>query len=78
MKKLEELSIEQLKSKAKILKITIALFGGVIVLLLLVGMILTIQKGFTIFSALPIAFLPLLSILFGSFKKVQIEIDNRE
>jgi hypothetical protein len=78
MKKPEELSIEQLKSKEKTLKITIAVLGGVVVLLLLVGMVLTIQKGFTIFSILPVAFLPFLSVLFSILKKTQAEIDTRK
>ena len=78
MKKINELSLEELKRKEKQAKITIAVFGGLVVLMLLAGMVLTIQKGFTVLSILPMTFLPILSILFSYLKKIQTEMDTRK
>lgn len=77
-KQSKELSIEELQSKEKKSKIVIAIFGGMIVLMLISSMVLTMMQGFTVFSVLPVAFLPLLSVLFANLKKIQTEIAEKK
>lgn len=75
-KQSNELNLQALKKQEKTLKIVVAILSGAIVVMLLASMVLMLQKGFSIFSVLPITFLPLLSIFFNKLKKIRAEIDS--
>ena len=71
------LSLEELKSKEKSLKSVAGMLSGMMIVMLAVGIYLFFQKGFSVFSVLPIAFLPLIGGLFAKIKGVRDEIAVR-
>jgi len=74
---LTQMSLDELKSKEKTLKSSMAVLGGMIIVLLIVAVFLTIKQGFGVFSILPIVFLPIFTVNIGNLKKVQNEITLR-
>ena len=78
MKSLNKLSTEELKRKEKGMKIAIATFGGMLIVMLFASMIMMIRDGFSVFVAVPIAFLPLFAALLNQLKKIRAEIENKK
>lgn len=70
-------SLEELKVKEKTLKSATSAFIGVLMVLVFAVVFLGIRQGFSVFSVLPIAFLPLLIANISGLKKVQEEIKLR-
>jgi Na+-transporting methylmalonyl-CoA/oxaloacetate decarboxylase beta subunit len=75
---LSELSLDELEKKLKTLKIANSFFIVSIVLQFFSGIYLTINKGFSPFLVLPVAFLPLLIININSIKNIKAEIVKRK
>jgi hypothetical protein len=74
---LSEISQEELLKKAKALKAATTILGGMLVILAAASVYLTFLQGFSVFTALPIAFLPMLIINVSNLKKIQTEISSR-
>ena len=74
---LSELSQEELLKKQKILKAASTSLGGLLILLVAVCVYLTWVQGFSVFSVLPVAFLPMFIINLSNLKKIQAEIASR-
>ena len=74
---LSELSQDELLKKAKALKAASANQGAMLVILAAASVYLTYLREFTAFTALPIAFLPMLLIHVSNLKKIQTEISYR-
>lgn len=72
-----QMSLDELKSKEKTLKSSMAILGGMIIVLLIVAVFLTIKQGFGVFSILPIVFLPIFTMNIGNLKKIKNEITLR-
>lgn len=71
-------STEQLLKREKTAKIATGALFGVILVQLAAGIYLTVQKGFGVFTILPVCFLPILIINYSSIKKIRDEINSRE
>jgi hypothetical protein len=74
---LSALSTEELTKRAKTTKAVTISLAVIILIQFAVGTYLTIQKGFGIFTIIPITFLPMLIINFGNIKKMKEEIAKR-
>lgn len=74
---LSELSQEELLKKEKTLKAASTVLGGMLVVLAAASVYLTYLQGFSVFTALPVAFLPMFIINLGNLKKIQAEITSR-
>lgn len=72
-----KLSLEELKKKEKSTRFSAGLLGGIIFVQFLIGIFLTVTNGFSVFTVMPIAFLPILVISFSSLKKIKAEIATR-
>lgn len=72
-----QLTIEELTKKEKTAKVATAILAAVIVLQFLVGLFLTFNQGFSIFTILPITFLPILIVNNSMIKKIREEINSR-
>lgn len=75
--KLLALSIDELISKEKKMKLALSILVGAIGVLLLACVILTITKGFEVFTIMPIIFLPIIIASFNNLKEIQQEIKSR-
>jgi hypothetical protein len=74
---LSELSQEELLKKVKTGKIAISALGGLLIVLVAATVYLTYLQGFSVFTVLPVAFLPLFIINVSNLKKIQAEIASR-
>lgn len=74
---LSELNQEELLKKEKTLKAASTVLGGMLVLLAAASAYLTYLQGFSVFTVLPVAFLPMFIINLGNLKKIQTEIASR-
>jgi hypothetical protein len=74
---LSHLGLDELKTKEKSLMTAAGMLSGMMVVMLAVGIYMFFQKGFSVFSVLPIAFLPLVGGLFAKIKEVRTEIATR-
>lgn len=77
MKQLSEMSLAELKSQEKQQTTTVSAFVGLILIMVVAGGVLTYLKGFTVFTVLPIAFLPLVLVFFTNLKKTKAENNSR-
>ena len=78
VKKPEEMSLDELKAKEKLLQLAMGLFGIILILITAVGIYMDVNiKGSVVFIILPAAFLPLLLELSAQLKKIKMEIASR-
>lgn len=75
--KYSKMSLEELKAKEKTTKSAISAFIGILMVLVFAVVFLGIRQGFSAFSVLPMAFLPLVIVIISSLKKLQDEIKSR-
>lgn len=76
-KELSEMSLNELKSQEKGQTIILSVFIGLIAIMAVAGGIVTFRRGFTVFTVLPITFLPLVLVFFNNLKKTKAEIGSR-
>jgi hypothetical protein len=77
-KKFTEMSLEELTEKEKTYKNTITALSSIVTMLFIIGIVLTIRKGFNSFTVLPVAFLGIVVASRNSLKSVRAEIKSRE
>mgnify|MGYP003582502946 CR=1 FL=1 len=72
------LSTEELKKKAKTLKLAVIFMGFSVLIMLICGIIVSMKKGFSALAVTPVAFTPLLIIFSTQLKQVNNELKKRE
>lgn len=81
MKQLSEMSTEELNQQQNLMKTTTGLMIGLFLALVAASIFLTLQRGFTVFTMLPLFFLPLFLLLavvnFNKSKKIRAELNLR-
>ncbi len=75
---LSELTTEQLYKRLKTAKTVTTLLAGLIFLQFAIGIYLTTQQGFNVFTIVPLAFLPILIVNFSTIKTIKDEIAKRK
>ena len=75
---LNKLSLEVLKAREKMLKISVSLIIASIIVMTIAGIFLTYKNGFSVFTVLPIIFLSIVVINANNLKKVKAEIASRD
>ncbi|TKC07948.1 redox-active disulfide protein 2 [Pedobacter polaris] len=76
-KNLSELSNEELLKSEKSLKTITAMLAGAILVLFIINVFLAFKKGFSAFSVIPIALLPIVIVNLNSLKEMKEEIKSR-
>ena len=74
----EKLDLEGLKKKEKALNISLKVLIGMMIVMVLAGIYLAFKQGFSVFTILPVAFLPLLLTNIKNLKKIREMIIERE
>lgn len=77
-KQLSEMSLEELKAKEKMLKNATTVLAVCIAMLFVVGIFLTIVKGFNTFTVIPFAFLAIIAPSISGLKSIRAEIKSRQ
>ncbi len=76
--KFKELSTEELKVKAKSLKLMTGLLLGSLSTLFALSLYNTITQKFTPLLVMPVALLPIVIINFSTINKIKAELSSRE
>ena len=72
------LSLDQLKSREKMLKKSISLIIAAVIVMTIAGIFLTFKQGFSVFTILPLIFFSIILINNTNLKKLRAEIASRE
>ncbi|MCP9745513.1 hypothetical protein [Lacihabitans sp. CS3-21] len=73
-----KLDLEGLKKKEKALNISLKVLIGMMIMMVLAGIYLFTKQGFSVFTILPVAFLPILMTNIKNVKKIREMITERE
>lgn len=73
-----KLDLEGLKKKEKALNISLKVLIGMMIMMVLAGIYLFNKQGFSVFTILPVAFLPILMTNIKNVKKIREMIAERE
>ncbi len=73
-----KLDLEGLKKKEKALNISLKVLIGMMIMMVLAGIYLFTKQGFSVFTILPVAFLPILMTNIKNVKKIREMIAERE
>ncbi|KOY87092.1 hypothetical protein AD998_13915 [bacterium 336/3] len=76
--KLSKMKLQELEKQEKALRIATPVLGGLLVVMFVLSILLFIRQGFSAFSTMPVAFLPLLIVNIINLKKVRKEIASRK
>lgn len=76
-KPLSDMSLDELKSQEKTQSGLLGALIGLVVIMSFVAGFMTYQKGFNVFTVLPVAFFPLVPVGLVSLKKTKAEISSR-
>ena len=76
-KPLAELDLAELQTKEKTLKTAVTVMGIFLAIMILVCAYLTFLQGFSVFTVLPVAFLPLFMVNIANLKKIRAKIASR-
>lgn len=68
------MSLDELRKKEKTTKVAMGALGGILIVQAASSIYLTIQKGFNVFTTLPLVFLPVFLALLVNQKKIKAEI----
>lgn len=71
------LSTEELQGKLKSLKTANVIFIAMLIVMALLGVAITMMRGFGVFTLMPVFFLPMAVINAGNIKKIQAELASR-
>jgi uncharacterized membrane protein len=74
---LSTVATEELKKRAKVMKIAVIFIGASVVLTAISGIILATKKGFSAINVIPISFLPMVIIFGTQLKKINEELKKR-
>lgn len=73
-----KMTLNELKSQAKIVKTMISIFVGILLVLVFAAVSLGIRQGFYALSFIPIALFPLFFVILNNINNIQEEIKCRE
>ncbi len=73
-----KMTLEELQSQAKTVKIMMAIFSGILLVLMFSAVFLGIQQDFYALSFIPIALFPVFFVILNNLHNIQEEIKCRE
>ncbi|MCU0437725.1 MAG: hypothetical protein MUC49_07390 [Raineya sp.] len=76
--KLSKMTLQELAKQEKALKVATPILAGLLAVMFVLSILLFVRQGFSAFSTMPIAFLPLLIVNIMNLKKVRKEIISRK
>jgi hypothetical protein len=77
-KQLSEMTEEELKKNVRMLTIAVAVIVASIIIMIISAVSSYAKKGFTVYSVVPFAFLPIAIINFVNLKKIKAELASRK
>lgn len=76
--KLKDQSTEDLQKQAKSIRTITYMLSGALLLLFILNIFVTIKKGFSAISAVPVALLPIVIVNVNNLNAIRKELKSRE
>lgn len=76
-KKLNEMSNQELLKQQKLLRVITYMLAGMLLLLFALTTFLSLKKGFSALSVVPIALMPIVILNLNSLKEIKKELKSR-
>ena len=77
-KQISEMTIEELNRNLKLMRVAIAVISASIGVMIVSAVVSYQQKGFSVFTVLPLMFVPILTMNIANMRKIKTELDSRK
>ena len=77
-KQLSEMTTEELNKNLKLMRVAIAVISASIGVMIVSAILNYSKKGFTVFTVLPLMFVPILTMNIANMKKIKAELIARK
>lgn len=77
-KQISEMSTEELNKNLKLMRIAIAVISASIGVMIVSAIVSYSKKGFSVFTVLPLMFVPILTMNIANMKKIKTELKARK
>lgn len=77
-KQISEMTTEKLNRNLKLMRVAIAVISASIGVMIVSAVVSYQQKGFSVFTILPLMFLPILMMNIANMRKIKTELQSRK
>lgn len=77
-KQISEMTTEELNRNLKLMRVAIAVISASIGVMIVSAVVSYQQKGFSVFTILPLMFLPILIMNIANMRKIKTELQSRK
>ena len=77
-KQISEMTTEELNKNLKLMRIAIAVISASIGVMIVSAIVSYSKKGFSVFTVLPLMFVPILTMNIANMRKIKTELDSRK
>ncbi|TWI83750.1 hypothetical protein IQ13_1864 [Lacibacter cauensis] len=77
-KQISEMTTEELNRNLKLMRVAIAVISASIGVMIVSAVVSYQQKGFSVFTILPLMFLPILMMNIANMRKIKTELQSRK
>ncbi len=77
-KQIFEMTTEELNKNLKLMRVAIAVISASIGVMIVSSVVSYSKKGFSVFTILPLMFVPILTMNIANMKKIKAELESRK
>nr|WP_294908038.1 hypothetical protein [uncultured Lacibacter sp.] len=77
-KQISEMTTEELNRNLKLMRVAIAVISASIGVMIVSAVVSYQQKGFSVFTVLPLMFVPILTMNIANMRKIKTELQSRK
>ncbi len=77
-KQISEMTTEELNKNLKLMRVAVAVISASIGVMIISAIVSYNKKGFSVFTVLPLMFLPILTMNIANMRKIKTELDSRK
>jgi hypothetical protein len=77
-KQISEMTTEELNKNLKLMRVAIAVISASIGVMIVSSVVSYSKKGFSVFTILPLMFVPILTMNIANMKKIKTELESRK
>ena len=77
-KQISEMTTEELNKNLKLMRVAVAVISASIGVMIISAIVSYNKKGFSVFTVLPLMFLPILTMNIANMRKIKTELESRK
>lgn len=77
-KQISEMTTEELNKNLKLMRVAVAVISASIGVMIISAIVSYNKKGFSVFTILPLMFVPILTMNIANMKKIKAELESRK